>query len=516
MNRMEQIGILLTGSLIIGAAGCSSSDKSGSEESSRPNIIFIMADDLGYGDVSCYNPDSKIQTPNMDLMASQGKIFLDAHTPSAVCTPTRYGVLTGRYPWRSELKQGVLWGYSAPLITPERLTIASMLKQADYNTAVVGKWHLGLDWSFTVEDESLKNAKDYVKVGNSVDFNQPFSGGPLDLGFDYFYGMAASWDMPPYVWLENNMATVLPTEITREMGRKGHASPGMKPEHALPELTKKSVELIHQYSNQDSPFFLYFPLPSPHDPIAPNDEFIGTSEAGEYGDFVVETDWVLGQIIQALDEAGISENTLLIFTSDNGPERHMIKRKTEYNHYSSGILKGCKRDNWEGGHRVPFLAKWPGKIEAGSKSHEVISLVDMIATFSDIAKTTIPQKYAEDSYSILSELNGTNNDSPIREATIHASSSGRFAIRKGDWKLMMHLGSGGNKYELTDSSEIQLFNLKDDLSEEYNLHKENPQIVNELKALLEKYIVEGRSTPGPDLQNDTAGKWPQIEWINNK
>ncbi|MCH2059330.1 MAG: arylsulfatase [Verrucomicrobiales bacterium] len=462
-----------------------------------PNIIFIMADDLGYGDVSCYNPDSKIPPPNMDRLASQGRRFTDAHSPSGVCTPTRYGVLTGRYAWRSRLKSGVLGGYSPPLIEKGRATVASLLKQKGYRTACIGKWHLGLGWQ---RIDKKKAAGDPKHNASGIDHGEPLTAGPLTLGFDYFFGCSASWDMPPYAWIENDSlieSDLVPTKKKANgFGRAGLKSKKMKPESALPDLTAKAISYIKNTTaeHKDKPFFLYFPLPSPHTPVAPNEGFLGKSKAGKYGDFVFETDWVVGEVMKAIDDAGITADTLLIVTSDNGPERHMIKRKSEFKHFSAAEFRGCKRDNWEGGHRVPFIARWPGRINPATTSDEIICLTDLTATAAAITGIGLPKDCAEDSHNILPALLGTPLTQPIREATVHHSSKGKFAIRQGKWVLLDHPGSGGNRYD-AQTGEVQLYDLQTDASEENNVHDQNPEIVSRLKSLLEKYKKSGRSRP---------------------
>ena len=492
------------------------------QKSEIPNIIVIFADDLGYGDVSYQNPETKIQTPNIDALARSGITFSDAHTASAVCTPSRYGLLTGRYPWRSELKSGVLWGYSKPLIPQDRLTMASMLKQQGYQTACVGKWHLGLDWQTKPGEELTGSTEDQTYGGPKVDFNRPVKNGPITRGFDYYYGISASLDMPPYVIIENDRVTKVPTLMRQkeEFGREGIGDKDLRPEDFLPMLTSKAVDLINDYGKTKKPFFLYFPLPSPHTPVAPSEQFIGKSQAGEYGDFVVEVDWTLGEVMKAIDLAGIRNNTLIIFTSDNGPEVGMIERKEEYNHFSAGILRGCKRDNWEGGHRVPFIASWPGKIKPGSNSDEVICLTDLMSTFAHITGFQLPDNAGEDSYNLLPVLSGEKYNGPLREATIHASVSGKFAIRKGDWVLLIHPGSGGNdaRYIKTDpdvmTDSVSLYNLNDNISEHKNVYKDHPEMVKELMILAAEYIKNGRSTPGEPQKNETDNEWKQIEWMD--
>lgn len=480
-----------------------------------PNIIVIFTDDLGYGDVSCLNPNSKIQTPNIDKVATNGITFTDAHTASAVCTPSRYGILTGRYAWRSKLKSGVLWGYSKPLIKSSRLTVASMLKKQGYNTACIGKWHLGLDWELKPDALPLKTKKDITYGGDRIDFSKKIKNGPTTLGFDYYYGHAASLDMPPYFFIENDK--VLATEFIKtkkSFGRLGMADTSLTAEAYLPKLSEKAVTIIDKYSAEKAPFFLYLPLPSPHTPLAVAKQFKNSTNIGAYGDYVVETDWVVGEVLKALEKNNITDNTLIIVTSDNGPEKMMIKRKTEYNHYSTSNYRGCKRDNWEGGHRVPFFAQWPNKIKAGTKSDEILCMTDLMKTFAAITNYKLPENAAEDSYNMLPALLNKKH-SVIREATIHHSVSGKFAIRKGDWVLLLHSGSGGNDNDYKKNTPdlfkepIALYNLKIDPDQTNNVYKSHPKLVKKLYALTLKYIEDGRSTNGTSPKNDV--EWKQLK-----
>jgi arylsulfatase A len=499
LNRRDFIKAMGLGIASLTLPGCGGASKlsMGKPNVKKPNIIFIMADDMGYGDLGCYNKKSKIPTPNMDALAADGIRFTDAHSPSAVCTPTRYGVLTGRYCWRSSLKQGVLGGYSAALIESGRMTVASLLKQHGYATACIGKWHLGLG------------------SDKKTDFSKPLVPGPNDLGFDYFYGIPASLDMPPYCYVENDHVVDEPT-LTIEAGksnedgwwRQGAISPGFKHVEVLPHLTKKAVEHIgdHAGKSPNKPLFLYFPLPAPHCPIAPSDFVKGRSRAGGYGDYVVEVDWTVGQVVRALERNGLADNTLIIVTSDNGsPARTKIDHATYsvikiYGHYPNGELRGIKADIWDGGHREPFIACWPGKIPAGAACDELICLTDLLATSAAIVGAELPDNAGEDSYNILPALLGKKRAEPIREAVVHHSSRGMFAIRQGKWKLVLGLGSGGFSVPMSikpkhGEPEGQLYNLEEDLAESRNLWSEKPEIVERLTNLLEKYKQQGYSRP---------------------
>jgi arylsulfatase A-like enzyme len=454
----------------------------------RPNIIFIMADDMGYGDPHCNNPDSKVPTPNMDRLAAQGVRFTDAHSGSAVCSPTRYGVVTGRYSWRTSLKKGVLWGYSPPLIEPERLTIASLLRQQGYATACFGKWHLGLGLA-------TKDGRPAAGNGSNVDFSKPITGGPTALGFDHFFGISASLDMPPYAFVENDRWTAVPTEMTKEGGREGLTAPGFKAVDVMPKLTERACGWIdaHAKASPGRPFFIYFPLTAPHTPLVPAGQFKGASKAGKYGDFVAQCDWTIGEVMKALDRNGLAENTLLMVSSDNGST---MKPMTEFGHLPNYSFRGRKSDIWDGGHREPFLARWPGRIKPGTTCDEPIVLSDLMATCAAIVGADLPDNAAEDSLSFLPALLGEKLDKPIHEAVVHHSIDGMFAIRTRQWKLVLGRGSGG--WDGTGSPTDppgQLYDMQADPSETTNLYTSRSDVVKELTAVLERCQREGRSRP---------------------
>jgi len=492
MNRRDFLKTIGFGAASLAMPGYASISRNVCDKASgdKPNIVFIMADDLGYGDVSCLNKDSKIPTPNIDRLAKEGVIFTDAHAPSAVCTPTRYGVLTGRYCWRTSLKKGVLWGYSPSLIEPGRMTVASLLKQHGYGTACIGKWHLGLG-----SDEK-------------TDYSKPLRPGPNDFGFDYFFGIPASLDMQPYVYVENDRVTAAPSlRIEKSprpaFWRAGPIAHDFKHIEVLGKLTEKAVEYMekHVKTQPEKPFFLYFPLTAPHTPVLPTNLFRGRSRAGEYGDFVVQVDWTVGQVTKVLDELGIADNTLIIVSSDNGPENLTARLAPDYGHRSSYYFRGMKRDTWDGGHREPFIARWPEKSKPGSTSSEIVCLTDLLATCAAIVGAKLPDNAGEDSYNILPALLGEELDKPIREAVVHHSSRGYFAIRQGKWKLILCQGSGGNRYKegpnaiKPDDPPGQLYNMAEDYRERRNLYLEHPDIVARLTNLLEKYKRQGYSRP---------------------
>ncbi len=454
----------------------------------RPNIVYVLADDLGWGDVGCYNPHSAVPTPNMDRLAGQGVRFTDMHSPSAVCTPTRYGIMTGRYCWRSILKKGVLWGYSPNLIEKDRLTVPRLLKQAGYDTAGIGKWHLGLG------------------TAEKTDYTKPFDMSPISHGFDSYFGIPASLDMEPYVYIQNDRAIEPPTSHTPGSNsprgvfwRPGPMAPSFKHEEVHQTLTEKALEFISSRAeNRSNPFFLYLPLASPHTPWLPTGSFRGRSKAGVYGDFVMQVDDTLGQIMRVLDEKGLASNTLLIMTSDNGAD-WKLEDKARFAHLANSTWRGEKADAWDGGHRIPFIARWPGKIRAGAVNPQLGCLTDLMATCAAITGQRLARDAGEDSYNLLPALLGTAK-APIREAIVHHSNDGLFAIRQGNWKLILGLGSGGfsppqNAEPAPGGPAGQLYDLAADPAENYNLYQRRPEVVERLTALLERYKQQGYSRP---------------------
>jgi arylsulfatase A-like enzyme len=483
----------------------------------QPNIIYILADDLGYGDLSAFNPEGKINTPHLDQLAKEGMMFTDAHTSSAVCTPTRYGILTGRYNWRSDLKSSVLWGKSKALIPEERTTVASMLQGQGYHTAFIGKWHLGWNWAMDAEE--------------NIDFTQKVTHNPNDLGFSYAYGHAASLDIPPYVYVENGMPTAIPMDSTvnedyQGFWRKGLTAPDFVHEEVTPHFFDKAMTYVEERSRTGQPFFLYLPLPSPHTPILPLEQWQGKSGMNPYADFVMMIDDYVGRLMKTVASTGIAENTLVIFTSDNGcSPRAKFEELTAKGHDPSYVFRGHKADIYEGGHRVPFIVRWPAVITAGSRSEQVICTTDLMATCAEILGYQLKDHEGEDSYSLMPLLQGKEMQEPLREATVHHSINGSFAIRQGDWKLIMCPGSGGWSEPTPDSEgidqlpEVQLYNLADDISETNNLLADYPDKVRQLKNLLTRYIVRGRSTPGVPQLNETAEDtylWKQVWWAGDR
>ncbi len=448
------------------------------EETVPPNIVFILADDMGFGEVQHLNPDrGLIPTPQLDSLAQNGMIFTDAHSGSSVCTPTRYGLLTGRYAWRTRLQKGVLTGGES-LIGQDRLTVAKLLKQAGYETAIIGKWHLGMMF------DGQKIANNEVAIGSKV------TQGPIDRGgFDLFYGFHHSRQME--VWIENDIVTQK-----------------IQPIEMLPKLTEKAVEYIQGRKDNEQPFFLYIPWNSPHSPVVPSREWQGKSGLNAHADFVMQTDDCFGQVIDALEQNDLLENTLVICTADNGtsgPTSKMEQLK-QRGHYSSGKLRGSKADIWDGGHRVPFIAHWPRTIPANSRCDELVCLNDFMATVAELNEIQLPADAGEDSFSFLQLLRGEPDGT--RTSVIHHSSSGKFAIRKGDWKLIFCSGSGGwtapkdKQATASGAPPSQLYDMRKDVSERSNLIAQQAEKVDELRSLLKEQIKRGRSTPGEEQSND--------------
>ena len=482
--------------LLVTGVACSEKD----QKEALPNIVIILADDLGYGDVSCYSHSTHVETTHIDELAKKGIRFTDAHSSSAVCTPTRYSLLTGRYAWRTRLKEWVLWQWDAPLIEADRLTLPAMLQQKEYYTAAIGKWHLGWNWP-TTDGISAKEMD-----GDNVDYTKPIEGGPLAYGFDYYYGDDVP-NFPPYTFIENDRVVVEPTVMKPDslFGAAGKMAKGWKLEDVMPAITRKAVETIEQAAqNSDQPFFLYFALTAPHTPIAPTDQFKNKSQAGPYGDFVMEVDWAVGQVMDALERTNVKENTLVLFTSDNGspardgthfsgPVGSLMK---QYGHLPNGNLRGLKADSWEGGHRIPFIVSWPGKIQENITDDHTIGSIDMMATIANLIHYALPQDAAEDSYNILPLFYGKEANTLASRAMVHHSGGGVFAIRKGPWKLILSDRSGGfsdnlykEGYGIKTSG--QLYNLSDDVEERENLYATRSDMVDSLTVILKKIKTKG-------------------------
>ena len=482
--------ILLVATFVICNVAIANNDK-------RPNIVVILADDLGYGDVQPLNQESKIATPNFNRLAKQGMTFTDAHSPSAVCTPTRYGLLCGRYPWRSSLKRGVLGGYSKPLIEPERQTIASVLKSAGYHTGCIGKWHLGLGWQWREKSPSdINNMGIAGGKSNLVDYSQPLTHTPNTLGFDYSFIVPASLDMSPYVYVRNDRATTIPDKVIKGKSfpafyRKGEIAADFKMEDALDKLTEEASQFITKASQKDDPFFLYFPLTAPHKPVMPHSRFEKSTELGPYGDFITQVDWTIGQVLQSLDKNNLTENTLLIVTSDNGSFMRKTDKQTDHvrdeniqafhplNHTANNKFRGTKADIWEAGHRVPFFVQWPKRIEPITKTDQTVCHTDILATVAEVVKQKFDHKQSEDSHSFAAALAGKETERP---PVIHHSGSGHLAIRDGKWKLVMSSGSGGREKPKGKAFEkpFALFDLDNDIEEKTNLIESEVKVADRL------------------------------------
>jgi len=470
-----------------------------------PNLVLVLADDLGYGDVRSFNPAGRIDTPHLDRLAREGVRFTDAHTGSAVCTPTRYGLLTGRYAWRTRLASGVLWGESEPLVEPGRLTLASLLKARGYHTAAIGKWHLGLGWS------ALPGATPSTETQNQVewiDYAKPVTGGPTAVGFDAFFGIPASLDMPPYVYLADDRVERLPTSRLPGVGsgdpgfyRPGIAAPGFRVESVLGELTARAAVHVRERAKERArPFFLYLALSAPHTPVAPTAEFAGRSGIGRYGDFVMQTDAAVGEVLAALDESGLARDTLVIVTSDNGPSpAGGIAEALGHGHDAAGGWRGHKGDLYEGGHRVPFVVRWPGVAPAGTTSTRLVGTVDVLATVAEIVGRPLPSDAGGDSLGFADALRDPAGARPREAGLVMHSVTGAFAIREGQWKLLLAPGSGGwsdpepGSPGEKDLPPTQLYDLESDPKESKNVVAAHPEIAARLEALLAGYRVSGRS-----------------------
>ncbi len=530
-------------------------------EQRRPNILFILADDLGQGDVSCFNPDAGWTTPSMDRLAAEGMRFTDSHATSSLCTPSRYAALTGRYNWRSRLKRSVLPGDSMALIEKDRLTLPQMLRSNGYRTAVVGKWHLGLDWQLQSGDETLETAAveaglppipaermgrddnfDAASMspaeGLDIDYSKPVTFGPREVGFDYSFITAASLDQPPYVYIEDGQPLQVPTviggdhaplnRITAEHQQsiqKGPMVEGYDVTRVAPDFQAKALEVLDGFLEGEDPWFMYVPSHLVHGPIIPNEPWQGRSGKGAFGDFVLQFDEYVGQLVERIEAAGAAEDTIIILTSDNGPSGVAdLPRLAELGHDSANGWRGRKADIWEGGHREPTIVRWNGVIGAGTVSTATVSHSDLFATVADVLGAAVPDTAAEDSISNLPLWTGSQE--PVRTDLVSHSGGGGFAIRQGDWKLEFVTTGDGMDQRLaerqgaapTEYRAAQLYHLGEDPAEQDNRIESEPEVVRELTELLSTYIRRGRSTPGPDVPNQgnhPTGAWPQIAWMED-
>ena len=472
---------------------------------SRPNVVILYADDMGVADVSYGNPKAKIQTPNIDRLVSRGMSFSDGHSSSGICTPSRFALLTGQHHWRRF--HGIVGAFGKTVFEPDDFTIAKMFKKQGYRTGCFGKWHLG--WDF---DAIRKPSKTKQTSAASYDWTKRFPDGPLDQGFDRYFG-DGTINFPPYCWIDNDRFATIPTKPvmkSKPLAGAGSFRPGpmaesWNPYDILPTITKKTIEWIEE-QKADEPFFAYLAFNSPHYPIVPNKEFHGKSQAGFYGDFMIETDAMVGKVITALEKKGLLENTIVIFTADNGAENLGFDRLAKFDHWSSGKFRGLKRDIYEGGHRVPFIVSWPGKIKEGSRSTEVVSQVDFAATFAKITGYKLNNKEAIDSYNLLPVLTGKEYQKPLRTATVQNTAKGKYALRQGDW-VYLNTSSGAAQKEKKEYLEHfglktypketsgLLFNLKDDPRQANNVYQEHPDKVAAMSKLLQAYRAGQRCAP---------------------
>lgn len=490
----------------------------------KPNIIYILADDLGYGDVEVFNTESKIPTPNLNQLAATGKSFTNAHAPAAVCTPTRYSFLTGKYPWRSGRKKGVSWVWGKPLIQENEFTIGKMLQEQGYATACIGKWHLGWNWP-TIDGApaTLENQ------GKNIDYSKPITGGPTALGFDYYYGDDVP-GFPPHAFITNDRYVKEPSNwYNVQPFLAGASEDNWKYEELLGRTTENSIEYIKEHANGEKPFFLFLSLTAPHTPIAPSDAFLGKTKAGRYGDFVYEVDYNIGKVLKTLDSLGISDDTMVVFTSDNGSTTQdgtyyhgefgsMMKN---YKHDGSGGLRGAKADTYEGGHRVPFIVKYPNKIKANEKSSALLSQTDMMRTFAELSGYELSDEHGRDSFNVL-PLFYNNGTKEVRDAVVTQSSRGALSIQQGDWKLILCSGSSGHwtkpfgelpYMENGKLKNVQLYNLKDDLEETNNLSDENQEKAIAIAKVLAGYIAKGSSRSINLKNKEKIDLWKEVEWV---
>jgi arylsulfatase A-like enzyme len=480
-----------------------------------PNIVVILADDMGYDAVSAYNDRLGLETPNIDRLTEQGMMLTDAHSSAAVCSPTRYGLLTGRYSWRTRMKRWIVGRWERPLIKPDRLTISEMLSEQGYHTACIGKWHLGWHWP----------AKGGGTTSNpdNIDFSASIDGGPVDRGFDYYFGDdVPNW--PPYAWRENDQ---LLGEITTRMqgGEFRGVSPGPAVEDwsfeaVLPELADRCANYIKEQSKSDQPFFLYFSMTSPHTPIAPSDRFKGTTGISPYADFLIETDWAVGRVLEALEASDEAEETLVIFTADNGTsDKARFEHLAKQGVHLRATWRGFKADAFEGGHRVPFVVRWPDHVESDTRSDATITTVDIMATLAAVTGYDLPADAGEDSANLLPVLRGGTPGDRWHDGIVVRSGAGFLTLRDGPWKIIFCRGSGGwsepNERQARKRGlpPVQLYHLGRDPKEQNNVADEHPRRVKQMRAQLKRFVERGRSTPGP-AQNNHNGRntWPTLPW----
>lgn len=487
-------------------------------DSERPNILILYADDLGFGDLGCYHRNSKIPTPNLDRLAAEGMRFTDGHSSSGICSPSRYALLTGRHHWRDF--HGIVQVFGESVFAPERLTLPELLQSQGYRTAAIGKWHLGWDWDAIrkPDAQAIGEGRQAAWQPDAFDWSRSIPDGPLAHGFDHYFGDTVI-NFPPYCWIENDRVPRAPDRMMdtsqwkpikegRWECRPGPMVSDWDPYQNLPTTAQRGVEYIREQAGQPEPFFLYFAFPSPHAPIIPNDSFDGKSQAGPYGDLVAETDEVCGRLLRALEETGQSDNTLVIFSADNGSEQYAYQRDETFGHWSSHPFRGVKRDLYEGGHHVPLMIKWPGVTKPGSVCDALVSQIDLMATIASALEFELPDDAAEDSHNLLPLIRGDVNS--VRETHVHNTRADQYAIRQGDWLLVNHKTGylsrrnpdweRRHQYPSADgpvgrSSSVELYHLKSDLGQRHNRAADEPERVRKMQATLDQIRKQGYSAP---------------------
>lgn len=485
-----------------------------------PNIVLILADDFGVGDIQAHYPTNKIATPHLDRLVREGRSFTDAHSPSAVCSPTRYGILTGRYAWRTRLQEWVVAAYEPPLIAPDRPTMPGMLRQAGYHTACIGKWHLGWNWPGPQTSQMIEKRNGQARL--SWNYSLPIQGGPLDRGFDEFFGVDLP-NLPPFTYIEGRQTQPEPTAkfdpqpeegIVLPNGFRGTpAAPNWRMQDILPTITRRATEVISREAQTPEPFFLYFSLTSPHEPVVPSSRFKGKSGIAPIADFVMETDWAVGEILQAIEKAGISDNTLVIFTADNGHSHYTGWQKlVDAGHLPSGPYRGHKGDIWEGGHRVPLVVRWPGQVSPNSSSDQLICLTDFYATLAAVCRQKLPTLGAEDSLSFYPSLVGETPKGP-RTQVVNHSNFGEFAYRDHQWKLVYRLGGKNLQSSRGKPTVAELYDLAQDPSETVNVANRFPEHVTRLSEELQQLIQRGASRAEARGANDGIVEFKQTQML---
>lgn len=470
-----------------------------------PNVVILYADDLGYGDLGCYQEGSKIPTPHLDRLAAEGMRFTDAHSSSGICTPSRYALLTGRHHWRKF--HGIVNAFGPSVFDDARLTMPEMFRAHGYRTACVGKWHLGWDWK-AIQREGAKPIKGRNYAADAFDWSKPVPDGPLAHGFDHYFGDDVP-NFPPYAWIEDDRVVGTPTVPYRPApkppegsheGRPGPMVEGWRLDAVMPTLTERAVSWLREREGEEQPFFLYFPFTSPHAPIVPTEEWAGRSGAGPYGDFVAQTDDTVGQVLRVLEEAGLADDTIVVFSADNGPEHYAYPRMKAFEHRSTGVLRGLKRDVFEGGHRVPMLVRWPGVTEPQSVSDALVSQCDLMATFASMLGHQLPYDAGEDSFDQTPVLRGERDT--VRGFAIHNTFAGKWGVRRGRWLLLTQKDGYHSRAPAwvrnaypRNEQDVMLCDLEADLGQQRNVSEQYPEVVAELRLLLEDVRARGHSAP---------------------